>query len=132
MRPTPTQVSSGLKPLLLQVHNCHAAPALFRGRGLEPSDERVRLEVIRKRAPQLTGAVPVDQAYGALVGDRGLIEKLLGSCQRFLHSAADHVQVAQRTLAWPQVDIHLDAPRRRWGSPVNHAQIAQGSTKLLA
>ena len=51
-------------------------------------------EELGDRAPQLPGAVAVDEADAPQLADQRLVEELLGPRQRLVDRAADHVQFA--------------------------------------
>ena len=71
------------------------------------------LEKSAQRPLQLAGAVAVNQPDGPLIGQQRLVEEPLRARDRFVHAAADHVQIRRRRLARLQLDIDLDAGRRR-------------------
>ena len=54
------------------------------------------LQESRQGAFQLSGAVPVDEAHDVQIGQQRLVEEPLGPGQRFIHAAADHVQIGRR------------------------------------
>src|SRR5207248_9931474 len=95
------------RPLLLQLHHRDASAALFRRRRREPGDERMLLEKPGQRALQLTGAVPVNEADDALIAQERLVEKPLRAGERFVHRAADHVEVGRRGVARLQLDVDV-------------------------
>src|SRR5688500_2585814 len=87
----------GLWPSVLELDDRRAAAALVLRGGVEAGDQRVALQELGDGAAQLPGAMPVDDAQLADVGDRCLIEELFETADRFVHGVADDVQLGERS-----------------------------------
>src|SRR3954469_14483239 len=115
---------------IFELHHRHTTPALVGWRGREPRDQRVLLQKSGERALQLAGAVAVDQAQHALIGQQRLVEEPLRARQRLVHGAADDIQIRRRRFTRLQLDVHIDARRRRRAA--DHLQIADAGAHPLA
>src|SRR5262245_51083683 len=85
-------------------------------------------------APQLAGAVTVNDAHHLLIADGGLVEKLLDARDRLVDGTANDVHLRVRTLAWLEIDADLDRCRRvfRLPGPADRVQIAKWRTQPLS
>ena len=67
----------------------------------------------------------MDEPNHALIGQQRLVEESLRAGDRFVHGAADHVQVGGRRVARLQFDVDVDARGCRRRAAVHDAQIAE-------
>src|SRR4051812_29584873 len=86
----------GKRPIRSSVLELHYRnpPATLIGRsGGDLGDERMLLEEAGEGAFQLSGAVAVNEAERALIAEQRLVEESLGARERFINSAANHIQI---------------------------------------
>ena len=83
---------------------------------------------------QLAGAVAVDDAHLAQVGDHRVVEKARHAVDRLVHRAADHVDLAEQALARLQVHVDADARLagrlRRTGPPITRRSFTLARIRL--
>ena len=70
--------------LLLQLHDGHSASALFMRRRVEAATNGCDFRNPRDRFLQPAGAVAVNHAHGALIGDQRLVEESLRPFERLV------------------------------------------------
>src|ERR1700752_2410052 len=101
--------NNGISPSILQFHDRGAAAAFVLRRELVAGDERMVLEKCGDGAPELPGAVAVDDTDRMLIRHRRFIEKFLEPRNRFVDRLPNHVQFRQRSFARLQIDVHSHA-----------------------
>src|SRR5882724_6109288 len=98
---------------VFQLHHRDATAALFRRRLIEARYERALLQKPCQRALELTSTVTVNQAHRPLICQQRLIEKPFRPRDRLVDGAADDIEIGGGGFARLQLDMNLDAARRR-------------------
>ena len=86
---------------------------MLRGSGVKACHERMSFQKTADRLLQLAGAVAVDDAHGALIGDERLVEEPLRARKRLVNRQPDHVEIRQHAFARHKIDVHAHGRGRR-------------------
>src|ERR1700752_1408167 len=100
--------NNGISPSILQFHDRGAAAAFVLRRELGAGDERMVLEKCGDGAPELPGAVAVDDTDRMLIRPRRFIQKFLETRDGLIDRLTNDVQFRERAFARLQIDVHPD------------------------